>query len=246
MNTQTVREIFLRGSTVDNSAASRARLVRISWRRSILLFLFSVPAMQAATGWADRLSLAAEIGAVRRELDGPLLQEQPNVFPGSTAAFRNGSSDTKAYGTMQVGVKLTEQFSLRAGYQDFGSTHVRLVPPPNIAYIQPPPQNFRFRDRAFTLDPVVTWQAGSRVTMHAFLGIAFNRTDVTLQDYHTPLLIFNPVWAKTSDSTQMRMGAGAEIQLNSQLRVRAGADYQRFSSFTKEGWLAHAGLAYAF
>lgn len=202
--------------------------------------------MHAATGWSDRLSIAAEFGGVRRELDGPLLKEQPHVFRGSRAVFRNGSSDTKWYGTMQIGVKLSEQFSLRAGYQDFGSTHVRLVPPPDIAYIWPPPENFSFRDRAFTLDPVVTWKVGTRVTMHAFLGIAFNKTDVTLHNYNPLNLRVRPVWAKSSESTQARMGTGAEVQLNSRLRVRGGVDYQRFSSFTKEGWLAHAGLAYAF
>lgn len=220
-------------------------LVRTLRVRFILLLLFSGAAAQAATTFADRLSLSAEVGGARRQLNGPLLSSQPQVYPGSPALFRNGSSETKGYGIAQIGLKLTEHFSLRAGYQDFGSTYVRFVPPPHVIFIQPPPANFRFRDRAFTFDPVLTWKAGSRVTLHAFLGVAFNRSDVTLEDYHPVPFLFS-VTAKGSKSTQCRLGGGLDVQLTPQLNLRGGVDYQRFSSFTKEGWLAHAGLAFVF
>lgn len=242
MKTQIVQNNLLRGSSVEkNSAPSRAIPGRTLRRYSALLFLFSGGALNAATGLAGRLSISAEAGLVHREPSG---QTQPGVYPGSRVLFRNGSGETKSYGAVQIGVKIAEHFTLRAGYQDFGNTYVRFVTPPNIISLVPFPEDFRFHDRAFTLDPVFTWKPGARVTIHAFWGIALNEADITLENY-PPRLVTGEL-TKNSTTARSRLGAGIDLQLTSHLSLRAGGDYQRFSSFTKEGWLAHAGLAYAF
>jgi hypothetical protein len=247
MKTQVDQETSLRGSSAPYSTSSRlVPLWKFGPHLTLLLLLFSGAAAQAATPtFAGRLSVSAEAGVVHRKLNGPLLRSQPQVFPGSPAVFRDGSSETKGYGAAYIGLKLTELFSLRAGYQDFGSTSVLLQPPPHVVFIQPPPTDFRFRDRAFTLDPVLSWKVGSRLTLHAFWGVAFNRSDVTIENYRPTTVIF-PTQTKSSKTTQSRLGAGMDVQLTPQLSLRGGVDYQRFSSFTKEGWLGHAGLVFTF
>jgi len=210
-----------------------------------MILLFGVSQGTNAAGLPDRFYVHGETGIVRRQLDGPL-RSQPQVFPGSAVVFRNGSSSDKWYGAVRVGVKVNEFFALEAGYQDFGSTSVRMIAPPNVVFITAPPENFRSRDRAFTIDPVFTWKIGARTKLRGFWGVAFNRSDVTMENYVPVPAIGGAGQTKNSRSTQSRLGIGAGVQLTPRWDVNGGVDYQRFFSFARDGWLAHAGLGFTF
>lgn len=141
---------------------------------------------------------------------------------------------------------MNEFFALEAGYRDFGSTSVRMIPPPNIVFITAPPENFRSRDRAFTFDPVFTWKIGGRAALRGFWGMAFNRSDVTVENYAPVPAIGAAGRTKNSRTTQPRSGIGASFQLAPRWVLGGGVDYQRFSSFSRDGWLTHAGIGYRF
>ena len=246
MKTQPTRNLNSFRSRATRLFASAGTPQRNIARYAILLSLVAGSVLSTSgAGLSDRLYVAADFGVALRELDGPL-RSQPQVFRGSDTEFRKNSSDTEPYGAVRLGVKVNKFFRIEAGYQDFGTTRVRMIPPPHVMFIQPPPENFDFSDTAFTFDPVFTWTINPRVKLHGFWCVAFNRADVTLTDYRPQPLIIPIAGARSSDSTQSRLGVGADFQLTAKLNLRAGLNYQRFSSFTKEGWLAHAGLAYTF
>lgn len=197
-----------------------------------------------AASLADRLYLGADVGIAQRKLNGTLLK-QPQTHPASSARFRDGSSESRFYTDARIGFEFTDFFAIEAGYQDFGKTKVRIVPPPYVDYIQAPPSDFVFRDRAFTLDPVLTWKVKSRVKLHAFWGVAFARSTVSIENYRPVLVIF-PTDTKNSRTTESRAGVNADVELAPKWDLHAGGEYQRFTSFAKEGWLWHLGLAYTF
>src|SRR4051812_5974441 len=120
------------------------------------VFVAGAVTMAGAADFNPRFYAAGDLGVAWRELNGPLLK-QPFTDP-SRVGFRRHSDEGEGYLHAKVGLKLNDFFSLEAGYQEFGYTYVSILPPSNIIFLIPPPTDFRFRDYAFTLDPVFTWR----------------------------------------------------------------------------------------
>jgi hypothetical protein len=202
-----------------------------------------------------RVYVTASAGELWRRLDGPLLK-QPGIYPGGTSAYQNGSSKQSSYGAVKLGVQATDWLAVEVGYQDFGTTYVFLREP--LGFVSIPeshwPQDFRSRDWAFTLDPVLTWKAGPRLSLYGSWGVAFNRADVVCEDRYFPYAfeIGSPVNvrygfpATSSHTAQSRLGVGAVAKIMPGLELRVGGEYQEFSSFSAAGWMTHVGIVLGF
>lgn len=227
------------------------------------LIVVALAVSVAAADLANRLFAEAQAGVVWRQLDGPLLNSG-GIAPGSEVDFRSGSSRTQPYGGAFVGLRMNEWLSFRAGYQDFGATEVTARRPAEYRPYLTLPTDFRFRDTAFTLDPVLTWRISPRVRLQGYWGIAFNRTDTRIQNYRLsspffvavvvgePITVTAPISfdPKLPDERTLshlsRAGASVTFSLTDKLDLNFGLDRQRLSSFADEAWLAHVGVAYAF
>jgi len=217
--------------------------------RAFLAFVLFAGTTAFSQDLSHRFYVGGDLGVAWRDLNGPLLI-QPDAYrglPPSRVSFRRHSDEGEGYLHGRLGVILTKFLSVEVGYQDFGYTYVDIEPPANIVFIVPPPTNYRFRDYAFTFDPVFRWPINDRVRVYAFWGLAMNHSKVDV-DYRGSIFsgVYQTASTKGSHSNQSRIGAGADIRLVKRLDLHVGLDYQRFASYTKEGWFAHAGVNYAF
>ena len=189
-------------------------------------WIFILAAVAATAGeLSPRFYVAGDLGVAWRELNGPLLK-QSSVDP-ARASFRRHSDEAEGYFHGRVGVKLTDFFSFEAGYQEFGYTYVSILPPPNIIFLIPPPTEFRFRDYAFTFDPVFSWHVSDRVRLYGFWGLAINRAETRLDQHYTSIYsgVFQPYVPRSSWSYLSRFGAGVDIRLVKTLELNTGVAY---------------------
>ncbi|HVS51999.1 MAG TPA: outer membrane beta-barrel protein [Opitutaceae bacterium] len=200
-----------------------------------------------------------QAGTVWRTLDGPLLSGS-GILPGSQVRFRGGSGHMEPYGGIFVGFRVNEFLSFRAGYEDFGATELKVQPPASASMVVP--TDFRFRDSAFTFEPVLTWQLAPRVRVRGYWGVAFNRTDRLVQNYQvisplpvivviggpvSPLPYYDPhVPDRRTLSHLARQGASLAVKLTDRLDLDLGVDHQGLSSFADDAWMIHAGAVYSF
>jgi hypothetical protein len=219
---------------------------------------------------SPRLYFEPQAGAVWRSLDGPLL-ERSGILPGSQVRFRGDSSRTEPYAGIYLGFRANDFLSFRAGYVDFGATELKVQPPATSPKAMP--TDFRFRDSAFTFEPVLTWQLSPRVRVRGYWGVALNRTDRLVQNYRLvspgssvvsiapnpggtlvpvdipvgPIVYFDPQVPDSRTLSRLpRAGASVAIKVTDRLDLDLGVDYQRLSSFAQDAWMLHAGAAYSF